>query len=56
MPVSFMMQRTARYLPGSDEPDSQLSITASALLYFFLRHTGVVSRDEVLKKSGMIMA
>lgn len=22
-------------LPGSDEPDSQLSITASALLYFF---------------------
>lgn len=37
-------------LPGSDEPDSQLSITASALLYFFLRHPGVVSRDEVLKK------
>ncbi|HBT4795313.1 TPA: winged helix-turn-helix transcriptional regulator, partial [Klebsiella quasipneumoniae subsp. similipneumoniae] len=37
-------------LPGSDEPDSQLSITASALLYFFLRHTGVVSREEVLKK------
>ena len=37
-------------LPGSSEPDSQLSITASALLYFFLRHTGVVSRDEVLKK------
>jgi DNA-binding winged helix-turn-helix (wHTH) protein len=37
-------------LPGSDEPDSQLSITASALLYFFLRHTDVVSRDEVLKK------
>lgn len=37
-------------LPGSDEPDSQLSITASALLYFFLRHTGVVSRDDVLKK------
>ncbi len=37
-------------LPGNDEPDSQLSITASALLYFFLRHTGVVSRDEVLKK------
>lgn len=37
-------------LPGSDEADSQLSITASALLYFFLRHTAVVSRDEVLKK------
>lgn len=37
-------------LPGSDEPDSQLSITASALLWFFLRHTEVVSRDEVLKK------
>lgn len=37
-------------LLGSDEPDSQLSITASALLCFFLRHTGVISRDEVLKK------
>lgn len=37
-------------LPGGNEPDSQLSITANALLYFFLRHTGVVSRDEVLKK------
>lgn len=37
-------------LPGSDEADSQLSITANALLWFFLRHTGVVSRDEVLKK------
>jgi DNA-binding winged helix-turn-helix (wHTH) protein len=43
-----MMQRTAHY-PRKHEPDSQLSITASALLYFFLRHTGV-SRDEVLKK------
>lgn len=37
-------------LPGSDEADSQLSITANALLWFFLRHTTVVSRDEVLKK------
>ncbi|MBA7931768.1 winged helix-turn-helix domain-containing protein [Klebsiella sp. RHBSTW-00215] len=37
-------------LPGSDEADSQLSITANALLWFFLRHTDVVSRDEVLKK------
>lgn len=37
-------------LPGSTEPDSQLSITASALLYYFLRHTDVISRDEVLKK------
>ena len=37
-------------LPGSDEADSQLSITANALLWFFLRHTEVVSRDEVLKK------
>ncbi|MFK3705309.1 DNA-binding winged helix-turn-helix (wHTH) protein [Raoultella sp. BIGb0138] len=37
-------------LPGSDEPDSQLSITASALLYYFLRHPEVISRDEVLKK------
>jgi hypothetical protein len=39
-------------LPGSDEPDSQLSITANALLWFFLRHTEVVSRDEVLKSLG----
>lgn len=37
-------------LPGSPEPDSQLSITASALLYFMLRNTGVISRDEILKK------
>ncbi|MGL5699531.1 MAG: winged helix-turn-helix domain-containing protein, partial [Kluyvera sp.] len=37
-------------LPESDEPDSQLSITASALLFFFLRNTGVISREEVLKK------
>lgn len=42
-------------LPQSDEPDSQLSITASALLNYFLRNTGIISRDEVLKKSGMIM-
>ena len=32
------------------EPDSQLSITANALFYFFLRNTGIVSREEVLKK------
>ncbi|WP_312064851.1 winged helix-turn-helix domain-containing protein [Pantoea septica] len=37
-------------LPGSDEADSQLSITANALLWFFLCHPEVVSRDEVLKK------
>lgn len=37
-------------LPECNEPDSQLSITAGALLYYFLRHTEVVSRDEVLKK------
>lgn len=37
-------------LPECNEPDSQLSITAGALLYYFLRHTDVVSRDEVLKK------
>ena len=37
-------------LPQSDEPDSQLSITASALLFFFLHNTGIVSREEVLKK------
>lgn len=37
-------------LPGSADADGQLSITASALLYFFLRNTGIVSRDDVLKK------
>lgn len=37
-------------LPESTEPDSQLSITASSLLYFFLRNTGIISREEVLKK------
>lgn len=37
-------------LPQSDEPDSQLSITASALLNYFLHNTGIISRDEVLKK------
>lgn len=37
-------------LPGSDEPDSQLSITTSALLYFFLCNRGVVCREEILKK------
>ncbi|MGV3346680.1 transcriptional regulator [Enterobacteriaceae bacterium LUAb1] len=37
-------------LAGNNEPDSQLSITASTLLYFFLCNTGVVSREEVLKK------
>jgi len=37
-------------LSGSDTPDTQLSITASALLYFFLQHQEVVSRDDVLKK------
>ncbi|MBK0032509.1 helix-turn-helix domain-containing protein [Erwinia sp. S43] len=37
-------------LPGSNAPDTQLSITASALLLFFLQHQEVVSREEVLKK------
>lgn len=37
-------------LPGSNSPDSQLSITASALLLFFLQHPEVVSREDVLKK------
>lgn len=37
-------------LSESTEPDSQLSLTASALFYFFLRNTGIISREEVLKK------
>lgn len=32
-----------------DEVDTQLSITANALLYYFIQNRGVVSRDEVLK-------
>ncbi|BBU98988.1 winged helix-turn-helix domain-containing protein [Providencia hangzhouensis] len=32
-----------------DEVDAQLSITANALLFYFIQHRGVVSRDEVLK-------
>ncbi|MTD26986.1 transcriptional regulator [Erwinia sorbitola] len=37
-------------LPESNEPDSQLSITSSALLYFFLCNPQVISRDDVLKR------
>ncbi|NUU68252.1 winged helix-turn-helix domain-containing protein [Enterobacteriaceae bacterium BIT-l23] len=37
-------------LANSDDPGSQLSITASALLCFFLNNTSIVSRDEVLQK------
>ncbi|KAA5948828.1 winged helix family transcriptional regulator [Pantoea sp. Bo_2] len=37
-------------LPDCNEPDSQLSITAGALLYYFLHHTELVSRNQVLKK------
>ncbi|EHG6155476.1 winged helix-turn-helix domain-containing protein [Escherichia fergusonii] len=37
-------------LPQSTEPDCQLSVTSSALLNFFLHHTDIVSREEVLKK------
>lgn len=32
-----------------DEVDTQLSITANALLFYFIQHRGIVSRDEVLK-------
>nr|WP_314417840.1 winged helix-turn-helix domain-containing protein [uncultured Erwinia sp.] len=37
-------------LPDSPNPDTQLSITASTLLFFFLQHQDIISRDEVLKK------
>ncbi|MGF1716788.1 winged helix-turn-helix domain-containing protein, partial [Photobacterium chitinilyticum] len=30
--------------------DTQLSITANALLYFLIQHPGVLTRDEVMKK------
>lgn len=32
-----------------DEVDTQLSITANALLYYFMQNRGVISRDDVLK-------
>lgn len=32
-----------------DEVDTQLSITANALLFYFIQHRGVISRDDVLK-------
>lgn len=32
-----------------DEVDTQLSITANALLYYFMQHRGIVSRDDILK-------
>ncbi|SUC28635.1 Transcriptional regulatory protein, C terminal [Providencia rustigianii] len=32
-----------------DEVDTQLSITANALLFYLIKRKGVVSRDEVLK-------
>ncbi|WP_252145859.1 winged helix-turn-helix domain-containing protein [Yokenella regensburgei] len=37
-------------LPGGHEAETQLSVTANALLQFFLQHHDVVSREEVLKK------
>lgn len=37
-------------LPQSTEPDCQLSITSCTLLNFFLHHTDIVSREEVLTK------
>ncbi|NIF30790.1 helix-turn-helix domain-containing protein [Enterobacter sp. Cy-643] len=37
-------------LPCGTSPEAQLSTTTNALLSFFLHHTGVVSREEVLKK------
>ncbi|GAB1437397.1 winged helix-turn-helix domain-containing protein [Providencia sp.] len=33
----------------ADEVDTQLSITANALLFYFIQHRGVISRDDVLK-------
>ncbi|MGG4608484.1 winged helix-turn-helix domain-containing protein [Providencia sp. Me31A] len=32
-----------------DEVDTQLSITANALLFYFIQHRGIISRDDVLK-------
>ena len=33
-----------------DSVDTHLSITANALLFYFIQHPGVVNRDEVLKR------
>jgi hypothetical protein len=40
-------------LPGSDEPDSQLSITANALLWFSCAIPRWSAAMRCLKKSGM---
>jgi len=37
-------------LDGQATSDTQLSITANALLYFLIQHPGVLTRDEVMKK------
>lgn len=35
---------------GSDTPDTQLSLTTSALLFFILQHPEIITREEILKK------
>ncbi|KLV04338.1 transcriptional regulator [Photobacterium ganghwense] len=37
-------------LNDSGVSDTQLSITANALLYFLIQHPGIITRDEVMKK------
>ncbi|GAB3525445.1 winged helix-turn-helix domain-containing protein [Photobacterium alginatilyticum] len=37
-------------LEGQAADDTQLSITANALLFFLIQHPGVLTRDEVMKK------
>lgn len=32
------------------QPEIRLTITANSLLYFFIQHPGIITRDEVLKK------
>lgn len=37
-------------LSGSDTPNTQLSLTANALFLFLIQHTGIICREELLKK------
>lgn len=37
-------------LPGSDAPDTQLSLTTNALFLFLLENPHIISREEILKK------
>ncbi|MBS0972178.1 winged helix-turn-helix domain-containing protein, partial [Serratia rubidaea] len=37
-------------LNDDGKSDTQLTITANALLYFIIQHPGIISRDDVMKR------